>query len=580
MDSPLSHLDPSAISRIEVVKGPYALTWGSGNLSAIRVETEALPDPGANVQGGNISTGIDSNVDAREVFGSAFARRGPFSVWGHGAYREGTDYTDGGGNLVPGDFDAWEGRGKLGIDVSTSTRLVFGGGYREQGATDYPGRLLNATYFEAVNTSFTVEHRPQEGPVKSLDFLAYYSNVDHGMTNAGKPTALADPDRMPPFPLDVRVESGIKVIGGRTSLVMDMNGNWEVEIGGDAFFTDRSALRKVFNADTDGTTPMFSDMMWPDAELMNGGAFVRASGRIGHADVSGTFRGDFIKANANSLSDFFKENVSTAEEIAENTASGAITVGFDVTPNWIVSLGAGSVVRPADASERYSDRIPASKAQMTAEFVGDPNLETERSNQADLWIEAHFPRFHGHVNGFARRIQNYITLVPTDPALPRRLPLSPTTVFQYVNGEADFWGIEASGSYAVTPAVTASLDGSYLWGEDTFLDEPALGITPLNARGTLRYDDPEGRFYLEGAVAAFAEQTRVSTTRGESPTEEYVIGDLRAGFSLYRGVNVRGGVLNVADKFYVNHLNAKNPFTGARIAEAGRILFVDLSYAF
>ena len=30
MDSPLTHLDPSAVRSVEVVKGPYALTWGSG----------------------------------------------------------------------------------------------------------------------------------------------------------------------------------------------------------------------------------------------------------------------------------------------------------------------------------------------------------------------------------------------------------------------------------------------------------------------------------------------------------------------------------------------------------------------
>ena len=42
MDSPLSHLDPSFVKSINVVKGPYALTWGAGNLSAIRVETQDL----------------------------------------------------------------------------------------------------------------------------------------------------------------------------------------------------------------------------------------------------------------------------------------------------------------------------------------------------------------------------------------------------------------------------------------------------------------------------------------------------------------------------------------------------------
>ena len=54
---------------------------------------------------------------------------------------------------------------------------------------------------------------------------------------------------------------------------------------------------------------------------------------------------------------------------------------------WNLSLGVGSVVRTADALERYADRFPASKAQTSAEFVGNPNLDPERSTQADVWLD-------------------------------------------------------------------------------------------------------------------------------------------------------------------------------------------------
>ena len=42
MDSPLSHTGPSTLQSVEVAKGPYALTWGGGQLSAIRAETNDL----------------------------------------------------------------------------------------------------------------------------------------------------------------------------------------------------------------------------------------------------------------------------------------------------------------------------------------------------------------------------------------------------------------------------------------------------------------------------------------------------------------------------------------------------------
>ena len=39
MDSGLSHVSPHALQSLRVVRGPYALTWGAGTLSAIRADT-------------------------------------------------------------------------------------------------------------------------------------------------------------------------------------------------------------------------------------------------------------------------------------------------------------------------------------------------------------------------------------------------------------------------------------------------------------------------------------------------------------------------------------------------------------
>lgn len=47
-----------------------------------------------------------------------------------------------------------------------------------------------------------------------------------------------------------------------------------------------------------------------------------------------------------------------------------------------------------------------------------------------------------------------------------------------------------------------------------------------------------------------------------------------------RGFNLHAGVLNLANEFYVNHLNARNPFTGMQIAEPGRVFFAKVSYSF
>ena len=578
MDSPLTHLDPSAIRSIQVVKGPYALTWGAGNLSAIRVETQPLPRQEAG-PAGSVAAGYDSNLQASETTGKVFGKNGRVSYFVMGAWRQGGDYESGAddaGNrtLIPGDFESWEGRGKFGFELGDNSTLVVGGGYQEQGPIDYPGRLLTADFFESTNFSAQFNWSGL-GTVRGLEIQAYRNAVDHGMTNAGKPTAMDMPGRMPPFALDITVASAMTVAGGRAAADLVLNDAWSAEVGGDVYLTNRDATREIRRASTDML--MFTSLMWPDADIDDIGAFGRLAWTNGQTRVAGTVRGDFVSASAPTASDYFLENVGTDLDESETNLSGALTVSTDLTPNWTLALGGGTVVRTADASERYSDRVPASKAQMAAEFMGNPQLAPERSWQGDVWVDGSFERFAVHVGAFARKIDDYITIEAT--GLTKLLPLSPNTVFQYVNGEATFRGVDASVTAAVTEGLTFDAGVTYLRGQDTELAEPALGVAPFKTSFGLRYEEPLGRFYVEGSVNLVAEQKRNALTRGETETTGYGTGDVRAGYGLPNGVTIRAGILNVWDENYVDHLNAKNPFTGIQIAEPGRVLFVDVAWS-
>jgi len=211
--------------------------------------------------------------------------------------------------------------------------------------------------------------------------------------------------------------------------------------------------------------------------------------------------------------------------------------------------------------------------------MGNPSLEPERSNQVDVWLEARYPRLSFDANVFARRINDYITMEATD--LPTRLPLSPPTVYQYVNGEAEFWGVETNLSFSLTNELTAGLGGEYLWGQDVTLDEPALGVAPTRGDVSLRYARTDGSYFVGGDLLAVGRQDRLATTRGEvEETPGYGVLNLQAGFRPYRGFLIRAGVQNVTDKAYHNHLNAKDPFTGIPVPEPGRSLFIRTTYSF
>lgn len=81
MDSPLTHVDPSAISDVQVVKGPHALTRGAGNLNGVHHEMDndgkptAVPTPGRTRPFALGSDVCSADRDAVRTIRSAATRR-------------------------------------------------------------------------------------------------------------------------------------------------------------------------------------------------------------------------------------------------------------------------------------------------------------------------------------------------------------------------------------------------------------------------------------------------------------------------------------------------------------------------
>ncbi|MDJ0835205.1 MAG: TonB-dependent receptor [Acidobacteriota bacterium] len=576
MDSGLSHLDPSAVNLLQVVKGPYALTWGAGNLSAVRAETMNPALLASGNIGGSLTTAYHDNIEAAHLSAETHGRRDRFSWFVHGVTRESGDYEDGDGNLVPGDMKTSELRTRFAFETGPRGLLTLSAARQEQDDMDYPGRLLDAEYFDVDQYALTWEYTG-EGLVRAFQARVYDNRVDHGMNNDLKPTGQPNPNRMPPFAMDVNVETSSDTLGGRFAFDLAPSADLQMEVGADFYRADRNALRTIARRDTGMV--MFVDSMWPEARIDDLGLFVQVETPIAQDLVfSGALRFDSVDASTGEVSDFFRENAGTDTADSESNLSGSVTLSRRLNDRWTLTGGLGSVVRTADATERYSDRIPSAKAQMSAEFMGNPDLEPERSNQADLWLEGAFSRFSVNLSLFAREIQDYITIEATD--LPKRLPLSPDTVFRYINGDASFHGAELTLSGRSGRNWWYDVSGSYLYGEDDELNEPVIGIAPTRFDVGLRYAPGDGRHSAGLSVTDVGSQDRVAVSRGETPTDGYTTVNLLYHLNLASKFFLRLGAANVTDEAYVNHLNAKNPFTGMQIAEPGRVFHCDLQYRF
>jgi iron complex outermembrane receptor protein len=350
-----------------------------------------------------------------------------------------------------------------------------------------------------------------------------------------------------------------------------------LQVGGDVYHADHDARRQTDRRDNGALVRR--DLIWGGAWIMDAGAFVRGERSLGRARVATTVRLDAVRADADSASTFFVAQNGADLSSTELNWSGATTVRLPLTTRWAVTAGLGSVVRTAEANERFSDRAAAKRAQTNAEFLGNPQLKPERSTQADLWLEGRVSRVQLQVNAFARQLDDYITIEGTN--LPRNQAGSPPPVFRFINGQARYYGGEVTASASVVPSLTLTGSVAYLHGQDITLAEPALGVTPLRGDVRARFAPGRAAWFVEGAAHLASEQTRVAVTRGERATSGWSTVDLQTGYSWNTGgsrsVGLRLGARNLLDRAYVQHLTALDAFSAGRIAEPGRVLFARMT---
>ena len=600
MDSGLSHVSPHALQSLHVVRGPYALTWGAGTLSAIRADTfKPAFSGGAFEIGGRAGYNYGSNGDANDAIASLHGSSDRVRFTFQHNARTGNDYTDGDGATVQGDYESFDTRWSLGGRMHDRTLLEYTGGYQKQNDIDYPGRILDATLFETQSHALDISHVRPSGLVSEIAGQVYLNAKSHVMNNDNKPTAVRNPQRTPPFPIDVYLPASSDTLGGRFHAVLE-TGPLSYKLGFDAYRLQQNATQTITDRDT-GQIHHNMHPVWPDAEMTNIGGYAQVVYAHGRNSFGGTVRIDREQARVGGVTQFFADNavpdyglhaghgashgatmLLAGDQFAQNNTnvSAAANASLRVTDTWLVTLGAGRAVRSPSALERYADRFPAVKFQTAAEFMGNPLLVPEKSIEVNAGTTLRVARATLEGDVFWRSIDDYIT-VAHDPNLTHRLPLSPAQVFRYVQSDsARFIGLDLRAESAAGPWLSLRGGWSFVRAEDLLFDEPLFGIPPFEQRYAVDIHNASRTRWVELQITSTAGQQRVAAARFELPTDGWTTIDLTAGGQLVDGLTLRIGARNLTDEFYINHLNSLNPFSGQRIAETGRSGYVGLEFAF
>jgi iron complex outermembrane receptor protein len=576
MDSGMSHVSPHEVDTVRVVKGPYALTWGPGTMSAVRVKTLQPPFPGRFTVHGRAGFNYGTNAMSSDPYASLWGGNSRVTIGLFHNTRTGRDYHAGNGDVVPGHYEVNDSRWNLGLRLSPNTLFRYTGGFEEDNNLDYPGRLLTARDFLARSHNFALHWKPKSGSLSDVSGRFYSNRLGHLMNNSGKPTAMPMAGRMPPFALKVELPAHSDTLGGAFHVALGHSA-WTGQIGTDFYHLDQNADRSVSRLDNGQL--LFYDIVWPGATQNDEGAYGQLVFQRGRSRVGGTVRVDGVQTSAGRLSTFFLQNTSGALNNHEVNFSAALSSSFRITDYWSVSAGVGRVVATPTILERYSDRFPSTEFQISAEFMGNPSLRPEQSLEFDMGSQIRFKGTEMEISLYHRRINDYVTVSP-DPSLPRRLPLDPTLVYRYINGSARYYGGEVSIERGFGRYLNSSAGASYTWAEDLKLDEPLIGIPPLRGHIRLTLHSAGGRAALQSETVLNGSQNRVAASRFEIPTAGYAIFNLESFYQITQRWIFRVGVENLGNRYYWDHLDAMNPYIHQPIPEMGRNVRVGFEFNF
>ena len=268
-------------------------------------------------------------------------------------------------------------------------------------------------------------------------------------------------------------------------------------------------------------------------------------------------------------------NFNSSDRSQDDTlADVAMTVTRSLNSSLDLELGFARKERAPSYQERYL-WLPLQATSGLADgknYIGDINLDPETAYQFEVGLDWHSPRFAVSPRMFYHHVNDYIQGVAGGPM--------DSLVFS--NVDAKLYGFDANWLWALTDHW--QLDGtvSYVRGKRRDTNDNLYRIAPLTARTQLSYIEPDWRVGIEAVTVA--QQNQVSSVNEEEKTSGYAIYNLTGEYQLSQSLQVQGGINNLLDRKYRNHLGGYNRVSGnediavgERLPGLGRSVYVGLN---
>jgi hemoglobin/transferrin/lactoferrin receptor protein len=589
-----SLVDPSQVERIEVVRGPSSVAYGSDALGG--VVNIITRDPRSVLAGrrfGGSATvgGGFAGLPERSGSLTLMSDWDRFSAVVAGGARKADDFRNADGTIRNSGFGSWNALAILRYELTD--RLDVSSGWQTSRARrvglpglnlEQPGDFgrFSFRFYERDHAHLTLDHSYPDSWLaqsrirvywqrESRDFFSehavdsaqFYNDRYLGLNpfyNPAPPTATAISQEQDRYFVLHTYGAQIQMTSRRTARSVFTAG---LDAARDRTTGDNQRFRTWHYAssaglDSLGPTSLRVTASLPEGRFDNYGAYLQgewfvhpqwtlsAGGRYTHYRYR-TDRGLNTPAAGPIPAVYFEPT-----SVDDDALSGAVGMVYTAASDLHVTANVATGYREPNAQDLFFNG-PGSVGLV----IGNPDLKPERSVSYDVGLRWGPGRFAFSGNVFYSVFDDLINALPAGFG-----------TYQYTNiASARMWGGEAEAEWVFLPQwrARAALSGTVgditsreavlaIYGVDT--DEaPLEQVPPFGGSASLRWTDAAGRFWVEAGARYSWRTNRLplpipGVGQFSEFKKEWIVGDLSAGARLETGQRLVLGVRNVTDRRY------------------------------
>lgn len=540
--------DGSTAERLEVLRGPASLLYGSNALGGvINIITEAIPRYIPDQFDGNIN--ISSSTVNKEFSGSGDFHYGVNDFAFHANYfRRKT------ANFIGGN----------GIDVENSDQ--FSTGY-QLGFSFIPSFGLGGLSFTSYNTKYGIPIKTEEEFFNPENYESP-DPVDIEM-NKKEIRFLLESSHINSFIKSFSLKAGYQNYDHKE--ILKKSGEVETEFGLKTFSADLSFkhapvldnLRGVFGIYLLNQNYVIEgdEAFTPDADYFGIAGYFVEQIKMGKFNLQ--FGARLEKNVVKIPESIISGQTLPSEEKDYNSLSASMGIVYNLNEEISFFANVANAFRSPTIEELSSYAIHGATGTFD---IGNRSLVNEKNIGLDFGFRLRKYHHLVELSGYYNRMKDFIFRAPTDlfynpeSNAPFNNSGDGFPVYRYRQSEAELFGFELKAQYEITRQISITAIMDYTRGNQVSGSTPLPQMPPLRFSVEPRYADDDYWFGLNWKLVA--DQSNVALF--ESPTKGYGLVDLYIGTKILSGksyhiVNLRAE--NLFNQEYRDHLSSIKDFS-------------------